>query len=179
MDRDLVSRMITSPRSLISLGAALALMVGCGDAEGSRFTPRAGSTSAAQRSADRGTGQDTIVAAAERALEQRRPWHATELLAPLVSDPARRTPHIVLLAATAAAEWRGWRQVRDLLGAETWVDTLEGGRGRALLARAALGLGEDSTAVTEARRAADAAHTDGERGVRLVLLARALDRIDA
>ena len=171
--------MIASLRPIGLLIAALALAAGCGDAEGSRTHPRPGALSAAVRSADRRSGQDTIVAAAERAMEQRRPWHATELLAPIVRDSARRTPHIVLLAATAAAEWRGWRQVRELLGSESWVDTLEGGRGRALLARAALGLGDDSAAVLEAQRAAAAAPNDRERGIRLVLLARALDRIDA
>ena len=144
----------------------------CGDAEGSRppgLVP-AGSATAQQ---------DSTVAEAERALSQGRPWHATELLVPVLADSTRRTPTVVLLAATAAAEWRGWRQVRELLGGAAWIDTLAAGRGRELLARAALGLADDSVAVAEASLAAAAARADRDRGVRLVLLARALDRIDA
>ena len=179
MDRDLLSGMISPVRAVFTLAIVLAALTGCDAAEGSRHQPRAGASGAPQRWASARTVRDTTVAAAERALEQRRPWHATELLAPIVGDSTRRTPHIVLLAATAAAEWRGWRQVRELLSTETWLDTLEGGRGRALLARAALGLGEDSAAAIQARLAADAATDDRERGIRLVLLARALDRIDA
>ena len=171
--------MIPSARFRRLLAATLAVIMGCGDAEGSRLHQRAGLPDVGEPSRDRRAARDTIVAAAERALEQRRPWHATELLAPIVSDSARRTPHLVLLAATAAAEWRGWRQVRELLGSESWLDTLDGGRGRALLARAALGLGEDSAAAIQARLAADAATDDRSRGIRLVLLARAFDRIDA
>jgi soluble lytic murein transglycosylase len=116
---------------------------------------------------------------AERALAQGRPWHATEVLVPVLADSTRRTPQVELLAATAAAEWRGWRQVRELLGRAAWIDTLENGRGRELLARAALGLGDDSAAVTHAGLAAGMATNDRVRGIRLVLLARALDRIDA
>ena len=172
--------MTTSASLARILAAALVTALGCGgDAEGSRVQARDGTPGATQPSTERRTRRDTIVAEAERALEQRRPWHATELLAPIVADSSRRTPQIVLLAATAAAEWRGWRQVRELLASATWIDTLEGGRGRALLTRAALGLGEDSGAVTHARLAADAATDDRERGIRLVLLARAFDRIDA
>ena len=161
------------------LVGVLAALMACGNAEGSRASGEAAPPAGGLLSAITGRTRDTTVAAAERALAQGRPWHATELLAPVLADTARRTPEVLLLAATAAAEWRGWRQVRELLAAQPWIDTLDAGRGRALLARAALGLGADSAAVTEASRAADAAHDDRERGVRLTLLARALDRIDA
>jgi soluble lytic murein transglycosylase len=155
----------------------IALAIGaCGDAEGSSqlHMPWLGSTHS-ERVATR---EDSAVAAAERALAQGRPWHATELLVPVLADSARRTPQVVLLAATAAAEWRGWRQVRELLNGASWIDSIESGRGRELLARAALGLGDDSAAVTHASIAASITPDDRERGTRLVLLARALDRID-
>ena len=158
---------------------ALALIIvssACGDAEGSR--PRAGDEESPPPASSAAL-PDTTILEAERALAQGRPWHATELLVPVLADSARRTPHVVLLAATAAAEWRGWRQVRDLLSAEAWIDSIESGRGRELLARAALGLEDDSAAATHAAMAASTAATDRDRGVRLVLLARALDRIDA
>jgi soluble lytic murein transglycosylase len=156
---------------------ALIIAVGaCGDAEGSRPGNRALERAGLARP---GAAQDSIIAQAERALSQGRPWHATELLVPVLADSARRTPHVVLLAATAAAEWRGWREVRQLLSDAAWVDSIENGRGRALLARAALGLEDDSAAALHAAIAATLADDDRERGVRLVLLARALDRIDA
>lgn len=180
MDRDLFAGMMAALKSTTLVAAGIAASIACGDAEGSRVAD-AGSMSRGPLGAESPAArtQDSTVAAAERALAQGRPWHATELLAPVVRDSARRTPHVVLLAATAAAEWRGWRQVRELLGAEGWVDSLEHGRGRALMARAALGLGEDSAAVMHGTLAASAAGDDRERGVRLVLLARALDRIEA
>jgi soluble lytic murein transglycosylase len=157
---------------------ALAVIVGsCGDAEGSgpRGVDRGRETAWVWRRAPR----DSTMLEAQKALAQGRPWHATELLAPVLADSTRRTPAAVLLAAVAASEWRGWRQVRDLLASEPWVDSLEYGLGRELLARAALGLAEDSAAVRDAASAAAVARTDRDRGVRLVLLARALDRIDA
>ena len=144
----------------------------CGDAEGSRPLER-------ERLGRQVAPRDSTIEEARRALAQGRPWHATELLVPVLADSTRRTPQAVLLAATAAAEWRGWRQVRELLNGAEWIDSLENGRGRELLARAALGLEDDSTAATEAAIAASTAHDDRARGVRLVLLARALDRIDA
>ncbi len=151
-------------------------LTSCGDAEGSRPRP----THAEPGNTARGTvAGDSAIIQAERALAQGRPWHATELLVPVLADSARRTPHAELLAATAAAEWRGWRQVRELIGGAAWIDTMENGRGRELLARAALGLGDDSAAVTHAGTAAGVAGDDRARGTRLVLLARALDRIDA
>ena len=150
-------------------------LAGCGDAEGSRLHVASGDVATA---AARGP-QDSAVVEAERALAQGRPWHATEVLVPVLADSTRRTPYVELLAATAAAEWRGWRQVRELLGQAGWIDTLENGRGRELLARAALGLSDDSAAATHASIAVSVAADDRARGTRLVLLARALDRIDA
>src|SRR5690606_22286371 len=59
------------------------------------------------------------------------------------------------------------------------LDTGFNGEGHELLARAALGATDDSLAVTHARRAAELASGDSTRGVRLTLLARALDRLDS
>ncbi|NUR20137.1 MAG: hypothetical protein HOQ12_11450, partial [Gemmatimonadaceae bacterium] len=91
------------------------------------------------------TSDSTVVAACD-ALAQGRPWRASRALVPVLRDPQRRTPDVVLLAATAAAEWTGWKEVRDLLAGEPWVDTVQAGRGRVLLARAALETGADSLA---------------------------------
>jgi soluble lytic murein transglycosylase len=124
---------------------------------------------------------DPAVRAADSALAQGRPWRATQLIAPALADSVRRTPGVLLLAATAAGEWEGWPQVRKLLAGEPWLDTLFAGQGRALLARAALGEGVargDTLAITQAELAVRSAPDEHERGVRLVLLARALDRLD-
>lgn len=120
---------------------------------------------------------DTTVVTACDALAQGRAWRATRALAPVLHDPQRRTPDVVLLAATAAGEWRGWDEVDSLLTGQPWIDTLQAGRGRVLLARSALEQGEDSLARVHAEAAVASATDSRERGRRMVILARALDRI--
>lgn len=119
-----------------------------------------------------------VLGDAESALAEGRPWRATLLLDPIVGDSARRTPAAVLLAARAAAGWEGWRRVEQLLGGEpSWLDSLDGGAGRELLARAALARRADSVAIRHAERAVAVARDSGRRGERLVLAARAHDRV--
>jgi soluble lytic murein transglycosylase len=122
---------------------------------------------------------DTALVAATVALERGLPWRASALLAPIVADSARRSPDAVLLAATAASRWRGWRQVRDLLLGEPWLDAAAGGEGRRLLARASLELGHDTAAARHAASAAADTNAPGVRAPALVVLARALERADA
>ena len=122
---------------------------------------------------------DTTVVAACDALAQGRAWRASRALEPVMTDPIRRTPDVVLLAATAAAEWRGWREVDSLLTGQPWIDTLQTGRARVLLARSALEQGEDSLARLHAEAAVGGAADPRERGRRMVILARALDRLGA
>lgn len=121
---------------------------------------------------------DSTLAAAQAALEQGRPWHASRLLAPLLADTASRSPEVQLAAARAAAGWRSWIEVRRILEGATWVDTAFDGGGNELLARAALALRDDSTAMRQAQRAREAASGDA-RAYRRVLLARAYDRVGA
>ena len=118
----------------------------------------------------------TEVQAAAAALEAGRPWRASTILAPVLADPRRRTPEVVLLASRAAAEWSGWTDVDRLLRNEAWTDTAFGGRARALLARAAFERRDDVAAAHNARAAVATAPDAEERGARLALLARALDR---
>ena len=122
---------------------------------------------------------DPAAREAMQALDEGRPWRATKLLTPALRSPERRTPEVVFLAATAAAGWGGWSEVERLLSGETWVDSLFAGRARTLLARAALDRKADTLATAHAEAAVRTAPSDAERGLRLVLLARALDRIDA
>ncbi len=119
---------------------------------------------------------DPIVRSAAAALAAGRPWRATELLDSAFRDSSARTAEAVLLAATAAAAWGGWSRVDRELSAAPWVDSLFDGRGRELLARAALARGADSLARAHAETAIRSARTDRDRGVRVTLLARALDR---
>jgi soluble lytic murein transglycosylase len=118
---------------------------------------------------------DSALARADEAMARGRPWQATRILAPWLSDSSRRTPAIVYLAARAASEWRGWREVLQLLAGEPWVDSLYGGSGRVLLARAALERHQDSLALGHAARAVQRQPS----GERLFLLATALDRLGA
>ncbi|HEX2717191.1 MAG TPA: transglycosylase SLT domain-containing protein [Gemmatimonadaceae bacterium] len=122
------------------------------------------------------TADSTVVAACD-ALAQRRAWRATRLLEPVLADQARRTPDVVLLAATAAAELQGWGEVARLLEPVSWIDTVQAGRGRVLLARAALERGLDSLARVYAEAAVGTARDVPERARRTVILARALDRL--
>lgn len=112
------------------------------------------------------------------ALESNRPWRATLALAPLLRDPARRTPDAVLTAAVAASRWDGWKEVLGLLNGAAWLDAVAEGRGRALLARAALELGDAATAASHARLAVEATSDARTKAERQVILARALDRLD-
>jgi soluble lytic murein transglycosylase len=84
----------------------------------------------------------------------------------------------VILAATAASRWGGWPEVGRLLEGEAWLDSLFEGRGRILLARSALERGADSTALAHALAAPRGRDPESE-GERLLLLASALDRVDA
>jgi soluble lytic murein transglycosylase len=113
------------------------------------------------------------------ALQSGRPWRATLVLTPLLKDPARRTPETLLLGAAAAARWGGWTEVKSLLNGQPWLDSLAEGSGRALLARASIETGDAKGAAEHARRAVAAASSDGARAERTVILARALDRLDA
>lgn len=121
--------------------------------------------------------RDTILVRAEAALERGNPWRAFRLIFPRTKVPRTRTPENVWLAARAAAGWGGWAQVKGLLVRERWLDDRWDGGGRELMARASLALGEDSLAVIHAEKAVKKAPTDSVRGVRRVLLARALDRV--
>src|SRR5919107_368505 len=121
---------------------------------------------------------DTVMANAATALERGRPWQASRLIAVLLADSARRTPDALMLAATAASRWGGWREVTRLLDGERWIDTAYAARGRRLLARAALEQGADSAALAHAL-AVPVSAVDTVEGDRLVLLATALGRLGA
>jgi len=131
------------------------------------------------KTTSRAVAADTVLSAAERALEGGHPWQATRLLAPVLRDQARRTPDAVLLAARAAAGWEGWSEVDRLLRGQPWLGSQFAGAGYELLARSALEHGTDTVAAaayadSATRRASDAR----ARATRLVLFARALDRLN-
>ncbi len=130
----------------------------------------------AQPAGARGHVSDSLIVETERALAQGRPWRATRTIAPLLETEITRTPAVVLLAARAAAGWSGWSTVIRLLRGQAWLDEEADGAGRALLARALLEKGEE--ALEQARLAVLAAALDGDRGDRLVVLARVHDRAD-
>ena len=120
------------------------------------------------------------LAAADSALVANQPWRATLLLNPILASPATRTPEAVLLAARAAAAWEGWPTVRRLLEREPWLDIQFDRLGRRLLSEADLGEFRNAQAVVDATAAvaSDAGREREEQGRRLVLLARAYDRLD-
>ena len=157
-------RWFAAPLFVLTAGLA-----GCGSAHDAA-TPHAAAI--AERS------PDDAVAAAAAALARGQAWRATRLVAPALADSARRTPEAIYLAATAAGEWGGWRDAHALLEGRAWLDTLYQAGARALLARASLELGHFETAAEHARLAADSAIDPVVEGERLVVLARALDRLE-
>ncbi|AHG88592.1 hypothetical protein J421_1055 [Gemmatirosa kalamazoonensis] len=128
---------------------------------------------------------DAAARSARDALAMDAGWRATAALAPALADPARRTPTILLLAAAAAAEREEWTTTAKL--AAEVPDSALRGFGPLLVARAALARGVGAPAASReslardaldaARRAAARAGDATERGVRLALVARALDRL--
>ncbi|MHB1225134.1 MAG: lytic transglycosylase domain-containing protein [Gemmatimonadaceae bacterium] len=166
--------------SALTLAAVACLVAGplaCdGVAEGRSAAPRAAAPSAL--AAELALSNDPAVIGARAAIAEGRPYRATQLLAPALASAERRSPEVVLLAATAAAQWGGWAMAQSLLAPEPWLDQRFDGDGRELLTRAALARDDDASATTNAARAVASARTDSARGVRLTLLARALDRRD-
>jgi soluble lytic murein transglycosylase len=121
----------------------------------------------------RDNSSDSLVQLARAALAQGRYWRATEILSPVMENDSLRTPEAAFVAARAASGWGGWREVERILNRETWLDSLYSGEGRALLARAQIGLENDSAAVENARIALSLALSEDERARRLVLMGRA------
>lgn len=121
---------------------------------------------------------DPDVRRAQNELADGRAAHASRLVMPVLRAPERRTPEAVLVAARAASQWGGWPLVRALLAYEPWIDSRFDGEPRELLARAALARDDAPEARTHAEASLRAGVGGEIRGVRLALLARALDRLD-
>ena len=79
---------------------------------------------------------DSTVDSARAEFEAGRYWHASRLLRDLVGDGAVLTPADVLLLARADAGWENWNGVLAGLEGVDWLDRIERGEGRLLLARA-------------------------------------------
>lgn len=89
-------------------------------------------------------------------LDADRPWAAWRVLRDHV-EGEDAAPPVALLAARAASEWGGWRQVRELLREQPWLAGTGDGEGFLLLGRAEEEAGERERAMTAYRAAAGAA----------------------
>ena len=161
-----------------SLVAVVVALCACSwSSEGGHHASAAGEVAGlATRSSVREVARSDELIRAQAAIEQGHPWLATQIVAPLLRDPATRTPAALLVAARAAAGWDGWAEVDKLLGNENWLDTQFDGEGRELLARSALDRAADTAALTQASAALRDATGAADRATRQVLLARALER---
>lgn len=124
------------------------------------------------------TSFDEDVRAAQDELTEGHAWFATRRVTPALLEPVRRTPEAVLVAARAAAAWGGWDEVQKLLADEPWLGSRFSGEGHELLARRALEHSDAAAARAHAEAALRLASEQPVRAVRMVLLARALDRLD-
>jgi soluble lytic murein transglycosylase len=122
---------------------------------------------------------DADVNRAQTELAEGRATLATRIVMPVLRTPERRTPEALLVAARAAAAWDGWTLVNATLAFEPWLTTRFNGEGLELLARAALERDDATQARTHAEAALRVRSEPTARAVRWVLLARALDRLDA
>ena len=162
----------------IPLALLLACALGCQDSSSGRGLRSNAEDTAELTQATLARSTDPAARAAAAALAEGRPWRATRILAPALADSARRTPELLMLAATAASEWGGWDKVEELLAGAPWIDTVANGRGRTLLALAALARNADSAALAHTRVATTLGGSASERALRMVLHARTLDRLD-
>jgi len=121
---------------------------------------------------------DEDVRAAQVDLAEGNAWRATRRVHAALRDPERRSPEALLVMARSAAAWRGWTLVNAALAYEPWIDSRFGGEARELLARSALERGDATAAAAHAEAGVRAATNPAVRSARLVLLARALDRLD-
>lgn len=121
------------------------------------------------------------LSAAEDLLAEDRPLSASRMLmAELAAAGPGATPPLVLLAARAQARSRSWESVRRLLAQRPWLDSLAGGEGRLLQARAELEEGATRAALEHFDMALPGLREsgDGELLVQgLVGRARALERL--
>jgi soluble lytic murein transglycosylase len=114
---------------------------------------------------------------AEHLLDADRPWAAWQALEPFLGSE-EETRWVVLVAARAAYGWGGWQEVHELLAGQPWLDRVEGGVGRLLLAHAEEKLGRWSDAASSygIYAARTAAHDRGiAEGKRAMALLRAKD----
>ena len=159
------------------LFSSLLLAVACSS---SHQASAGGDVPDALAAGDSGVGspvpQSDALKAAETAIAAGHSWRATQIVAPLLRDPQKRTPAALLVAARAAAGWEGWIEVDKLLSTESWIDTQFGGEARELLARSALERGVDTAALTHANAAFRDAKSADVRAARSVFVARAFER---
>lgn len=171
--------MLHSVLPMCLLPVLLLLASGC---EPPERTDSAGEVEVAERAATAlevsGESADSTVRAASIALREGREWEATRLLLPLVrgARAASAPAPVAILAAQAAAGWGGWEEAKRILDAASWRGSPHAGEGHELLARLALQRNDGATAALQADSAVRAPGDPGIRGVRLTLLARALDR---
>ncbi len=78
---------------------------------------------------------DPTVDSARAEYRAGRYWHASEMLRDRVAEGATATPSEMLLLARADAGWKNWEGVVAGLDGADWLDGIEDGGGRLLLAR--------------------------------------------
>jgi len=155
---------------------ALAVVLGCQQGEPRESRGEVAATVPLRRPPVMSFDED--VRHAQDELAEGRAALASRIVMPVLRTPERRTPEAVLVAARAASEGGGWGLVDAMLKFEPWISSRFSGEALELLARSALERGSATDARDYAERALRVPADVSSRAVRLVLLARALDRLD-
>ncbi len=127
---------------------------------------------------DTGTMEPGIPQVVRDAAKQGRYWRASRLLAAHLHAAADTSPATLLVASELNAGWGDWPSVARLLEGRAWLDSVGGGRGWALLARAKLRDGRSAQAVDALTRYLAVA-TPGDSALGVAELRRALALEDA
>ncbi|PAP78310.1 hypothetical protein BSZ37_18700 [Rubrivirga marina] len=161
----------------LTLGLLVALAAGC-RADGAGADEPDGTGPVA---ADVTSLSPDVLAEAAAFLDTDRPQRAVRLLRPYTDEPARLAPEARLLAARAEAGSDDWPRVRTLLDGAAGLDSLDGGRGLYLLARAADDAGDADAARSgydAFLAASDSSQLGVERGAARLRRALVLARTD-
>lgn len=127
----------------------------------------------------RQTTADPVALAGLQLLEAQMPYSAGLELARAISRaPGGVGPEVILVAAEAYSRAKAWKSAASLLEQRPWLDEIQGGMGRVLLARAYLEDGRTGAALAQYERAFAVGGEPSRDAAARVGFARTLERLE-